>query len=85
MPKQKTQTEVIAHYMRELDLNPKEMADLMAIPYYSFRDLRSARRKLRPIHVRLLDMAVVCKENGLEEDIGWPDPQDWGRWPDAAA
>lgn len=48
---------------RELGLGPVAMARALAIPYHSYKDLKSGRRKLRPIHERLARCLTLLKDS----------------------
>ena len=61
------QTRYLKDAEDQLGLTPTLMAEQMAIPYDSYKDLKSGRRKLRDIHVRLVGLLLTVHAGKASE------------------
>lgn len=51
-----------------IGVNSRYMAEMMAIPYDSYKDLKSGRRRLRDIHIRLLDLIKAVSTGKVSKE-----------------
>ncbi len=59
------QMALFADAEKTLNLSPLGMAEAMAIPYDSYKDLKSGRRSIRDIHRRVIELLTAIENGGV--------------------